>query len=137
MVEDGYKERADVGARIARIARAKSPEESDDVPVAFTPPSVSLAQLTPRSGAGKSIDTVNDDSEQPRMPVARSRPKVTSTSEVPPVRNKSKSPDYARINLQLHNDVVTRLFILARSRGKRYTTLIEEYVMAGLERDKG
>ena len=137
MVEDGYKERAEVGARIARIARAKSPVEPDDAPVAFTPPSVSLAQLTPKADTRKSIDTSDESTEQSGTPVSQARPKPSSTPTAPQTRNKSKSPDYARINLQLHNDVVTRLFILARSRGKRYTTLIEEYVMAGLDRDKG
>lgn len=136
-MDDGHKERVEVGAGIARIAREKSLEGPDDAPVAFTPPSVSLAQLTPKADTRKSIDTKDEGTEQPRTPVSRSGPKPPSTPTAPRTRNKSKSPDYARINLQLHNDVVTRLFILARSRNMRYTTLIEEYVMAGLDRYKG
>lgn len=139
---EGPKERTEVGANMVHIARTKPPVEPDDPAVAFVPTPVSLAQLTPTSsassGAMRAAGLSDGEPEQrPRIPVARSRPKPTSTPAAQPVRNKSKSPDYARISLQLHNDVVTRLFIIGRSRGKRYTTLIEEYVLAGLERDKG
>ena len=139
---EGPKERTEVGANMVHIARTKPPVEPDDPAVAFVPTPVSLAQLTPASaassGAMKTKDPADVEPEQqPRIPVARARPKPASTPAAPAVRNKSKSPDYARISLQLPNDVVTRLFIIGRSRGKRYTTLIEEYVLAGLERDKG
>ncbi|RFC64777.1 hypothetical protein [Mesorhizobium denitrificans] len=135
------KERIEVGTSIVQIARIKPPAEPDDPAVAFMPTPVSLAQLTSaspaNSGTMKTRHPADGEPEQqPPLPVARSRPKP-STPAAPVARNKSKSPDYARVNLQLHNDVVTRLFIIGRSRGKRYTTLIEEYILAGLERDKG
>ncbi|MBN9245716.1 MAG: hypothetical protein J0I98_23365 [Mesorhizobium sp.] len=136
------KERIEVGASIVQIARNKPPVEPDDPAVAFVPTPVSLAQLTSaspaNSGATKTSHPADGEPEQQTpMPTARSRPKPPSKPAAPFARNKSKSPDYARVNLQLHNDVVTRLFVIGRSRGKRYTTLIEEYILAGLERDKG
>jgi hypothetical protein len=153
------RERIQVGGNLAVIARARKiePVEPTDPALSFMPPLASVVELTPAditqttasSPAQGDAPQSSPNPETPkpakeslpiRTPVEarRSTPRSPKKSTPTPERiNKAMSPEYTRVALQLHKDVMTRLFAIALSQNKRYTTLIEDYIMAGLERHKG
>ena len=142
------KERIQVGGNLAAIARTRKIEPVDptDPALSFMPPLTSVVELTPAdiTQTTASSPAQGDAPQSPPKPVRtrvearRSTPRSPKKSTPAPARiNKAVSPEYTRVALQLHKDVMTRLFTIALSQNKRYTTLIEDYIMAGLERHKG
>jgi hypothetical protein len=153
------KERVQVGGNLAVIARTRktAPVDPTDPALSFMPPLASVDDLTP-AGLTQTTESSPGQGDAPQSPpkpetpksakdslpvgtpveARRSTPRSPKESTPATARiNKTVSPEYTRVALQLHKDVVTRLFAIALSQNKRYTALIEDYIMAGLERHKG
>lgn len=156
------KDRVVVAGNLAAIARTRNiePVTPDDPAMAFMPPLASVEDLSspgsaprPETAAASSkvatspaaegvLPTETPPSEphstpdaQPRrrdrtLSPARSRETALQSARL----NKAESADYTRVTLRLRNDVITRLVALGLSRSKRYTTVIEDFIMAGLDR---
>lgn len=145
------KERVQVEGNLAAIARTRKIEPVDptDPALSFMPPLASVDELTPTDITKTEAPQSPTDPETPkpvkedvsaRPPVdpRPSAPRSQKKSTPAPTHvNKAESGDYTRVTLRLHNDVITRLVALGLSQKKRYTTLIEDYIMAGLDRHKG
>lgn len=160
------KNRVQVAGNLAVIARTRKmdPVDPADPAIAFKPPTVSVEELMasasskpPREAEAPTAPTElkSVDASDPSMKGREGKPEPerpgpevpTGDRSAPPYPqkkpvaaqariNRTTSPDYSRVALQLHNDVVTKLFAISRSQGKRYTALMEEYIMAGLARHK-
>jgi hypothetical protein len=157
------KSRVEVAGNLAAIARTRKiePVAPDDPAMAFMPPLASLEELsssgeapTPETAASSKGDTspaTKDASptetppsephskrgEQPRQrDRAHSLTRSQDTTSQPARVNKAASTDYTRVTLRLRNDVVTRLVAYGLPRNKRYTTVIEDFILTGLERQK-
>jgi hypothetical protein len=156
------KDRVVVAGNLAAIARTRNiePVAPDDPAMAFMPPLASVEELsssgitptpetvTGTSGASASPPTkvasstetplsepLSTSVAQPRRrekahSPARSRETTSQYARV----NKAESADYTRVTLRLRNDVITRLVAHGLSQSKRYTTVIEDFIMAGLDR---
>ncbi len=155
------KDRVVVAGNLAAIARTRNiePVDPDDPAMAFMPPLASVEELSssgaapmPEADTGTSeIDvppsskvefpTTSSLSEthsrrgapaQKRRAPSPARPQETASQSAR--LNKAESADYTRVTLRLRNDVITRLVAYGLSRSKRYTTVIEDFIMAGLDR---
>lgn len=156
------KNRVVVSGNLAAIARTRNiePVDPDDPAMAFMPPLASVEELsssgtgpmaeadtsTPKTdippGSEVQFPTTSSSLSEPisrrRVPAqkrsARSmaQPQVTASQSARV--NKAASADYTRVTLRLRNDVITRLVAHGLSRSKRYTTVIEDFIMAGLDR---
>jgi hypothetical protein len=149
------KSRVLVAGNLAAIARTRKiePVDPDDPAMAFMPPLASVEELSsPRAvsmpeadnGAPKIDPAPPTKVEVPTAssPGGRAQKRNNGRSHVPPQEttsqsariNKAESADYTRVTLRLRNDVITRLVAHGLSRSKRYTTVIEDFIMAGLDR---
>ena len=157
------KDRVVVAGNLAAIARTHNiePVYPGDPAMAFMPPLASVEELS-SSGAAPmpEADTSTPKIDNP-PPSKAEFPSASSALAEPlsrrgaqagkrnkarsPVRpqetasqsarvNKAESADYTRVTLRLRNDVITRLVAHGLSRSKRYTTVIEDFIMAGLDR---
>lgn len=158
------KSRIQVTGNLAAIARTRKmePVASDDPAIAFMPPLASVEELSssgaaPRSESDGGVPKVDvRPSAKVKFPAAsppaeplptrgaqaqqrndarRPSRRQETTSQRAPV-NKAESADYTRVTLRLPNEVITRLVTHGLSRNKRYTTVIEDFIMAGLDRHK-
>lgn len=159
------KDRVLVTGNLAVIARTRKiePVDPDDPAIAFMPPLASVEELsssgtapTPESNVGcPKIDIAPPTkvefpaaSSPPPEPLAiretraqkrdnaHSPIRSQQTTSQPARVNKAESADYTRVTLRLRNDVITRLVAHGLSRSKRYTTVIEDFIMAGLDGHK-
>lgn len=151
-----------VAGNLAAIARTRNiePVEPGDPAMAFMPPLASVEELSssgaapmPEADAGTSEIDVLPSSKvefplassalteprsrrgapaQKRRASSPARPQETASQSARV--NKAASADYTRVTLRLRNDVITRLVAHGLSRSKRYTTVIEDFIMAGLDR---
>lgn len=149
------KSRVQVTGNLAAIARTRKiePVDPDDPAMAFMPPLASVEELSPLRPAPmpeSDIGTPKIDTPPPTKvevstassPGGRAQKRNNGRSHVPPREttsqsarvNKAESADYTRVTLRLRNDVITRLVSHGLSRSKRYTTVIEDFIMAGLDR---
>ena len=156
------KDRVVVAGNLAAIARTRNiePVDPDDPAMAFMPPLASVEELS-SSGAAPMPEA---DTGTPKIdippPSKVEVPTTSSSLSEPPSRrgapaqkrrapsparpqetasqsarlNKAASADYTRVTLRLRNDVITRLVAHGLSRSKRYTAVIEDFIMAGLGR---
>jgi hypothetical protein len=149
------RSRVQVTGNLAAIARTRKiePVDPDDPAMAFMPPLASVEELsssgpapTPEAYIGTpKIET--PPATKVEVPTASSRGGQAqerdngrssgrpqeATSQSARV-NKATSADYTRVTLRLRNDVITRLVAHGLSQSKRYTTVIEDFIMAGLDR---
>ena len=155
------KDRVVVAGNLAAIARTRNiePVDPDDPAMAFMPPLASVEELSssgaspmPEAGTGApkaeippsstvEFPTTSSSSKPPsrrsapaqkRSAPSQARPQETASQSAR--LNKAESADYTRVTLRLRNDVITRLVAHGLSRSKRYTTVIEDFIMAGLGR---
>lgn len=156
------KDRIVVAGNLAAIARTRNiePVDPDDPAMAFMPPLASVEELS-SSGAAPmpEADTGTSEIDVPPSskvefpttssslsePLPRRGPPAQKRRASSPARpqqtasqsarvNKAESADYTRVTLRLRNDVITRLVAHGLPRSKRYTTVIEDFIMAGLNR---
>jgi hypothetical protein len=156
------KNRVVVAGNLAAIARTRKiePVDADDPAMAFMPPLTSVEELS-SSGAvpmpEADTSTPKTDIQPPtqvgfpsaspllseprsrrgaqaQMRNGRSPARPQETASQSARVNKAESADYTRVTLTLRNDVITRLVAHGLSRSKRYTTVIEDFIMAGLDR---
>jgi hypothetical protein len=156
------KDRVVVAGNLAAIARTHNiePVDPDDPAMAFMPPLASVEELSssgaapmPKADAGTpkfdnpppgkvEFPTTSSSLSEPlsrrgapaqkRRASSPARPQPTASQSAR--FNKAESADYTRVTLRLRNDVITRLVAHGLSRSKRYTTVIEDFIMAGLDR---
>ncbi|MCX8571157.1 hypothetical protein [Aminobacter sp. MET-1] len=158
------KERVQVGGNLAELAkgfRKAEPVDPSDPALTFIPPLASVDELTSSNVETSNPAIADQPSAEPEAkvdaPAPASSPEPTRPSApatrapasertaprpqkkvTPEARiNRAVSPEYTRVALQLHNDVMSQLFTIALKQNKRYTAVIEDYIMAGLERHKG
>lgn len=160
------KERVQVGGNLAELGkgfRKAEPVDPSDPALTFIPPLASVDELTssnvetskpaiadqpsaePEAKVVAPAPASSPEPTQPSAPTRRTpaaservapRPQKKVTTEAARI-NRAISPEYTRVALQLHNDVMSQLFSIALKQNKRYTAVIEDYIMAGLERHKG
>ena len=156
------KDRIVVAGNLAAIAQTRNiePVDPDDPAMAFMPPLASVEELsssgsTPTREADTGTPKIDNPPSskvefattslslpdplsrrgapaQKRGAPPRARPRETASQSSR--LNKAASADYTRVTLRLRNDVITRLVSHGLSRSKRYTTVIEDFIMAGLDR---
>ncbi|WP_315928423.1 hypothetical protein [Mesorhizobium sp. SP-1A] len=150
-----------MAGNLAAIARTHNiePVDPDDPAMAFMPPLASVEELS-SSGAAPMPEADAGTPKIDNPPLGKVEFPTTSSSLSEPLSrrgepaqkrrasparlqetasqsvrlNKAESADYTRVTLRLHNDVITRLVAHGLSRSKRYTTVIEDFIMAGLDR---
>jgi hypothetical protein len=156
------RNRVVVAGNLAAIARTRNiePVDPEDPAMAFMPPLASVEELS-SSGAAPmpEADTGTQKIDNPPPSKVEFSNRSSSLSESlssrgtpaqkrrgpSPARpqeeasqsarlNKAESADYTRVTLRLRNDVITRLVAHGLSQIKRYTTVIEDFIMAGLDR---
>ena len=156
------KNRVVVAGNLAAIARTRNiePVGPDDPAMAFMPPLTSVEELSSSgvapvadadTGVPKTDIPAGSKVEFPTMSPSLSEPisgrgapaqkrnvrspaRTQETASQSARVNKAESADYTRVTLRLRNDVITRLVAHGLSRSKRYTTVIEDFIMAGLDR---
>ncbi len=149
------KSRVQVVGNLAVIARTRQiePVDPDDPAMTFMPPLASVEELS-SSGPASMPETDNGSPKIDAPPPTtvevstalstggQAQKRNNGRSSVRPQGapsqfarvNKAESADYTRVTLRLRNDVITRLVAHGLSQSKRYTTVIEDFIMAGLDR---